>query len=319
VDGDEGGGGGSTAAISSNTSVASSRGRARPPASRAHTGRRSPARPPWQWPRAGRWLRGPTRPHGGQFGLGKGTGGIGKGALVFGEFKVHGGCLRFVVVLGRGQRIKVRGPSVALPGAAHCGGLSPWCSQCSSGMACFGGRRQAAVVARGQSARSSSAAWRALQSRVRCRLQAVWSWRRAGRSWAEGAHHVGVKDVLGRVHFLKVLDGAGVQAGNGGGLRVAGRTGLARAVPGTAQKRSAGWRHTGWRRTAAAGRAGKCRQRHVCIIPDSRPAGLACPAHGLQLLSFLLLPAYFRLMVVFTPWLVVLSSNQRAVTVLVWV
>jgi hypothetical protein len=30
-------------------------------------------------------------------------------------------------------------------------------------------------------------------------------------------------------------------------------------------------------------------------------------------------PAYFRLMVVFTPWLVVLSSNQRAVMVLVWV
>ncbi len=28
---------------------------------------------------------------------------------------------------------------------------------------------------------------------------------------------------------------------------------------------------------------------------------------------------YFRLMVVLTPWLVVLSSNQRAVIVLVWV
>jgi len=29
--------------------------------------------------------------------------------------------------------------------------------------------------------------------------------------------------------------------------------------------------------------------------------------------------SYFKLIVVFTPWLVVLSSNQRAVTVLVWV
>ncbi len=29
--------------------------------------------------------------------------------------------------------------------------------------------------------------------------------------------------------------------------------------------------------------------------------------------------AYFKLMVVFTPWPRVLSSNQRAVTVLVWV
>ena len=32
-----------------------------------------------------------------------------------------------------------------------------------------------------------------------------------------------------------------------------------------------------------------------------------------------LLPHHFRLIVVFTPWLVVLSSNQRAVTVLVCV
>jgi hypothetical protein len=30
-------------------------------------------------------------------------------------------------------------------------------------------------------------------------------------------------------------------------------------------------------------------------------------------------PAYFRLIVVLTPWPSVLSSNQRAVTVLVWV
>ena len=29
--------------------------------------------------------------------------------------------------------------------------------------------------------------------------------------------------------------------------------------------------------------------------------------------------SYFKLMVVFTPWPAVLSSNQRAVTVLVWV
>ena len=45
----------------------------------------------------------------------------------------------------------------------------------------------------------------------------------------------------------------------------------------------------------------------------------SCKCHALEQLWFGEQPLYFKLMVVFTPWLVVLSSNQRAVTVLVCV
>ena len=54
-----------------------------------------------------------------------------------------------------------------------------------------------------------------------------------------------------------------------------------------------------------------------CIIAAKTQRAARCePICTLQRLP---LCDYFRLMVVFTPWLVVLSSNQRAVIVLVWV
>ena len=68
----------------------------------------------------------------------------------------------------------------------------------------------------------------------------------------------------------------------------------------------------------AGGDQGRGRQSHACIIPEfgiqtaSSPICTSAACYALR-------RPYFRLMVVFTPWLVVESSNQRAVTVLVWV
>lgn len=54
------------------------------------------------------------------------------------------------------------------------------------------------------------------------------------------------------------------------------------------------------------------------IFPEFN-AKLAAKARCICISSYALRRPYLRLMVVFTPWLVVESSNQRAVTVLVWV
>ncbi len=54
------------------------------------------------------------------------------------------------------------------------------------------------------------------------------------------------------------------------------------------------------------------------IFPEFN-AKLAANARCICAGSYAVRRLYFRLMVVFTPWLVVESSNQRAVTVLVWV
>ena len=60
------------------------------------------------------------------------------------------------------------------------------------------------------------------------------------------------------------------------------------------------------------------RQSHACIIPEFGVQTASSPICT-SAASYALRRPYFRLMVVFTPWLVVESSNQRAVTVLVWV
>ncbi len=227
----------------------------------------------------------------------------GKGALVFAEFKVHGGVSSFLGWWTGGGQVDQS------PGS---GGASPWC-QCSP---CWVAWRASVCCVRqsckrwGQSALPSSLAWRALQVLVRWRLQARRSLRRAGRSWADRArYHIAIQDVLRAVGLLKALHGAGI----------------------------AGWRCR-WHRAhrprrlgphggaveqprPPAGRRRPGRGRRSSCLQSSQSFGskLASSPICTSAASYALRRPYFRLMVVFTPWLVVESSNQRAVTVLVWV
>jgi hypothetical protein len=111
----------------------------------------------------------------------------------------------------------------------------------------------------------------------------------------QGTHHIAIQNLSGGVRLLVALHGAGVglihrAAG------AAGSAGLRLCMGGSQQGACSG-------QGAQAGGMGSQASGHAVDFTMRVPRGAA----------------YFRLMVVFTPWLVVLSSNQRAVTVLVWV
>ena len=299
MDGDEGGGAGvDRSHFFKHQRGVQARNGARPPAAFSGAYRpQSPVRPPWRWPLWGRCLRRPTRRVGGQFGQGKVAGGVGKGALFFGQLKVHGVVLLVLVwVDGAAPGRAVVAQPAHQAHAPLCVAVRHWWYRrglragfsvaCVSRLHCT------------KSARAPGGMFLAVTAGVRGR---------------QGAHHVFAGSgwwCLRRRAAPRTITGS-------------------RRCPGCS-RRTWAWAGAlviihcdhGHRRWAPAfyhrlrplkGGAGQCHRAQppegsgTVGVPFPRKAREGPVASG------------GLMVVVFTPWLLVLSSNQRAVTVLVWV